>query len=60
MNRQDAIDYHSTRAQVELDRGLTANALTASRAHLQLAALHMNRMRELTGPSKPHKPILTM
>jgi hypothetical protein len=59
MNGQDAIEYHASRARIELDLGLTADALAASRAHLQLAALHMNRMRELTGASEPHKPSLT-
>ena len=51
MSQQDVIDYHSTRASKEMDLGLTTNVMAASRAHLKLAALHMRRVRELTGQS---------
>jgi hypothetical protein len=60
MHEQDAIDYHSTRAKDELDLGLTADLIAASRAHMQLAALHMQRLRELSEGSKARKPILRM
>ena len=57
---QDAIDYHTMRAKTELDLGLTATITVASRARLKLAALHMQRLRELTGRSGSPKPLLTM
>ena len=60
MHGQDIIEYHSNRAQKELDLGLTATVMAASRAHLQLAALHMKRMREVAGGSEPRQPLLTM
>lgn len=49
MTRRDALSYHSERATRELDLGLTAGSTNAARAHLQLASLHMQRVRELGG-----------
>lgn len=60
MNVQDVIDYHSTRAQSELDLGLTTEVFAASRAHLRLASLHMERLRELAGEATKQKPLLKM
>jgi hypothetical protein len=60
MNSQDAIEYHSIRAKKELDLGLTASALVVSRAHMKLAELHMQRLRDLSGRTELHKPLLTM
>jgi hypothetical protein len=60
MQAHDAIEYHSTRVTKEIHLGLTTTVMAASRAHLQLATLHMQRLRELTGQSERHKPVLTM
>jgi hypothetical protein len=45
----DEAEYHSNRARQELDLGLTAKGISASRSHLRLASLHMQRLRELNG-----------
>ncbi|NNM77084.1 hypothetical protein HJG53_09240 [Sphingomonas sp. ID1715] len=47
MTDPDQINYHSTRAAAELDRGLTTQVLPAARAHLRLASLHFERVRQL-------------
>jgi hypothetical protein len=47
--KEDAVRYHSQRATQELDLGLTAGSSPVARAHLQLASMHMQRVRELTG-----------
>ena len=60
MPPQDIIEYHSARAKIELDLGLTADVMAASRAHLELAGLHMQRLRELAPASAQPKPFLTM
>jgi hypothetical protein len=60
MGAQERIEYHSKRAQNELDLGFTSDVMAASRAHLRLASLHMQRVRELTGHSETGKPLLTM
>jgi hypothetical protein len=57
---KEHIDYHSTRATRELDLGLIAKSLPAARAHLRLASLHMERLRELTGSRLNKRPVLTM
>jgi hypothetical protein len=49
MTSEDNIHYHTDRARRELDMGLLSQSIAASRAHLQLASLHMQRLRELTG-----------
>jgi hypothetical protein len=54
MSVDDLIEYHSSRATEELDRGLTTNGLAAARAHLGLATLHFDRLRSLT-VSSGHK-----
>ena len=53
--RQNDLSYHSERATRELDLGLTAETLSAARAHLHPASMHMERLRELPGttPSPP-------
>ena len=53
MQRLDALNYHSARATREFDLGLTAESSSAARAHLKLASMHMERMRELTGQTAP-------
>jgi len=47
MQQQDEFSYHSQRATHELDLGLTADSSAVARAHLQLASMHMERLREL-------------
>lgn len=49
MAHRALLDYHAARATRELDMGLAAGSAAAARAHLQLASLHMARVRELTG-----------
>jgi hypothetical protein len=49
MGMEELIEYHSTRAREELDLGLIAQGMAAARSHLQLASLHMQRVRELSG-----------
>ena len=49
MRTDERIEYHSDRAEAELQLGLLAKGQTASRAHLELASLHMQRVRELSG-----------
>ena len=57
----DLIEYHSSRAQSEMGLGLRAQVIPAARAHLQLASLHMQRVRELAGRQMPkEKPVLVM
>jgi succinate dehydrogenase flavin-adding protein (antitoxin of CptAB toxin-antitoxin module) len=58
MSEQDKISYHSQRAMRELDLGLTAGCIPAARAHMQLSALHMEKVRELSGGAV--KPALSM
>jgi signal transduction histidine kinase len=41
------LQYHRERATRELEMGLIAGNLTASRAHLKLAAMHMGRVKQL-------------
>jgi len=53
MPKQDALTYHSQRATRELDLGLTADLNSVARAHLQLASMHMQRVRELNGDMPP-------
>lgn len=58
MMKQDAVAYHSRRATHELDLGLIASTSSAARAHLQLASLHMSRVRELSGALPPRLGIV--
>lgn len=48
MTYRALIDYHSDRATRELDLGRAAKTPAAARAHLELASLHMARVRELS------------
>jgi hypothetical protein len=47
MQDNEIIRYHSKRNLAELNAGLTAQTLTASRAHLHLSSLHLERARTL-------------
>ena len=51
MDVEDLIQYHSDRATREMDLGLTSDRMSASRAHLGLAALHFERVRQLASAS---------
>ena len=53
VSRQDALSYHSQRATHELDLGLSAGSASAARAHLELASMHLQRLRELTEKPAP-------
>ena len=53
MQKRDALSYHSERATRELDLGLVANSTAVARAHLQLASMHLQRVRELNGVTHP-------
>jgi hypothetical protein len=48
MSHSTLIGYHSDRATRELDLGMAASSPAAARAHLELASLHMARVRELS------------
>lgn len=59
MNDSD-LEYHRERAARELDIGLVAETMTAARAHLKLAALHMSRVKELASSHADAKAPLSM
>ena len=42
-------DYHTRRAQAELDRAYRAEHHVAAEAHMRLSAMHMERMLQLKG-----------
>ena len=52
MPQRDALSYHTQRATRELDLGLLSESGPAARAHLKLASMHLQRVRELSG--RPH------
>jgi hypothetical protein len=54
------LHYHRERATRELDMGLVATTMAAARAHLKLASMHMDRVRELATSSVEARPPLTM
>lgn len=39
-------EYHQTRAREEIDRARSAASACARRAHLELAQLHLDRLRD--------------
>lgn len=43
MGRNDERDYHTARAQAELDSSYRATHGAAAEAHMKLSALHMQR-----------------
>ena len=49
MPQRDALNYHTQRATRELDLGLTAGSSLVARAHLKLASMHLQRVREISG-----------
>jgi hypothetical protein len=58
MSRQDRISHHVGRAFEELDRARSAASPEAAIAHLALSELHLERMKELSGPAE--KPVLRL
>jgi len=56
MAHQDDIKFHSDRAKAEFDRALGAGSTVAAEAHFRLSALHLERIRNLTGP-QPLGPV---
>jgi hypothetical protein len=55
--QQFDVDYHQRRARQELDLGLTANMTKVAQAHLKLASLHMQRLREAAGNRAYEAPL---
>jgi hypothetical protein len=47
MAAQDEIEFHSERAEAELDLALSANSVQAARAHFGLSVLHVDKMQSL-------------
>ena len=56
--QQDDLCYHAERARQELHVGLMSQHIPTARAHLALASLHVQRVRELTVPPAPCEPLL--
>ncbi|HLL59254.1 MAG TPA: hypothetical protein VK391_05115 [Allosphingosinicella sp.] len=49
MAAQEEIEFHSERAEAELDLALSANSVQAARAHFGLSVLHVDKMQSLAG-----------
>ena len=49
MERNEALAYHEQRAREELDRAYRAEHAAASDAHMRLAGLHIERMKQEDG-----------
>ncbi len=49
MANDDEIQFHSNRVTAEIDQARRAASLKAAHAHLQLSALHLERVRVLAG-----------
>jgi hypothetical protein len=47
MATQNDIEFHSERAEAELDLALSANSVQAARAHFGLSVLHVDKMQSL-------------
>jgi len=46
---QDELKFHSDRAMAEIDMASRSLDHTAAQAHLRLSALHLDRVRALSG-----------
>jgi hypothetical protein len=55
----DDIKYHGDRALTELDLAGRAASYAAARAHLELSALHLDRMRELSDGEAAARELLS-
>jgi hypothetical protein len=53
MAAQDEIEFHSERAEAELDLALSANSVQAARAHFGLSVLHVDKMQSLAEAEPP-------
>jgi hypothetical protein len=51
MQRESDRDFHTRRAREELDRAYRADGWTAMSAHFRLSSLHMQKVRERSGPA---------
>lgn len=51
MRQETDRDYHTRRAREELDRAYRADGWTAMSAHFLLSSLHMQKVRERSGPA---------
>ncbi len=60
MQREQQLEYHTQRASRELDLGLSAQSTNAARSHLQLASMHMQRVKELSTSPAECRPLLSM
>jgi hypothetical protein len=50
MTIADQIKFHSDRAVAELDLALAAGTIAGARAHLELSAMHVERIKLLAPP----------
>ena len=51
----DSIQFHSQRAQAELDLAMRAKHVAAARAHFGLSALHVQQFEALIESDEPRK-----
>lgn len=51
MRQETDRDYHTRRAREELDRAYRADGWPAMTAHFRLSSLHMQKVRERSGPA---------
>lgn len=59
MQKEETIGYHSKRAMQEMDQGLIASNPCASRAHLRLSSLHMQKALALADrKTRPRPPFV--
>ncbi len=49
----DDVKFHADRAMAELDLAIRAACVDAARSHFTLSALHLEKMRALSGSSDP-------
>jgi hypothetical protein len=58
MNVEDQIEFHSARAQAELDMAGRAQSIHAANAHFNLSALHLEKARGLG--ARTHGPAIPL
>jgi hypothetical protein len=49
MQDRDEVQFHSARAMAELDWALRADSSVAAEAHFRLSALHLEKVKVLSG-----------
>ena len=52
MTTQDEIEFHSERAEAELDMALGAASIQAARAHFGLSSLHIDKLQSLKASAR--------